>query len=67
MDWQEISALAVVALTMVLLVRSEIRRRQRARTRACGNDCGCTSEVLERIRVAGRDSLQEKPAERILL
>ncbi len=67
MDWQEISALAVVAVTAVLLVRQEIKSRRRARTRACGGECGCSSDVLDRIKAEARSSLQEKPAARSLL
>jgi hypothetical protein len=50
MDWQQLTSLAIVGATAFLLVRHEVKKRQRAKLRACGNDCGCTSEVLERIR-----------------
>ena len=56
MDWQQITSLLIVALTVVLLVRHEVKRRQRAATRACGHDCACTSDTLERIR---RESLPD--------
>jgi hypothetical protein len=41
MDWQQPASLAVVALAGFLFVRHEIRSRRRARSRACGSDCGC--------------------------
>jgi hypothetical protein len=50
MDWQQITSLAIVAASAFLLVRREVKKRQRAKLRACGNDCGCTSDVLERIK-----------------
>lgn len=49
-DWQQILSLLIVALTAFLLVRSEVKKRQRAKLRACGHDCGCSSDVLERIK-----------------
>ncbi len=42
MDWQQICSLAIVALTAVLLVRSEVKKRRRARLTGCSGDCGCT-------------------------
>ncbi len=42
MDWQQAVSLIVVAVTAVLLGRSEIRRRRRARNTPCGVDCGCS-------------------------
>lgn len=50
MDWQQIVSLVIVAVTFVLLFRSEVRRRRRARMRACGHDCGCSSRILEQIK-----------------
>jgi len=53
MDWQQLASLAVVVVTGVLLVRSEWRRRRRAKLRACGSDCGCeTSQSLELLKNA---------------
>lgn len=46
MDWQQPVSLAVVALTGVLFVRYEIRSRRRAKSRACGADCGCGAPGL---------------------
>ena len=46
MDWQQPVSLAVVALTGVLFVRYEIRSRRRAKSRACGADCGCGAPEL---------------------
>jgi len=43
MDWQQIVSLVIVALTFVLLLRSQIRKRKRAKNSACGGDCGCSS------------------------
>ncbi len=52
MDWQQLASLSVVAITVVLLVRSEWRRRQRAKLRACGSDCGCgTSQSSELLKI----------------
>jgi hypothetical protein len=56
MDWQQVTSLAIVALTAFLLVRAEVRKRQRTKLRACGGDCGCTSDVLERIRAEARQA-----------
>jgi len=39
MDWQQIVSLAIVALTAVLLVRSQIRARRRSTPDCCG-ECG---------------------------
>jgi len=50
MDWQQVASLVIVALTAVLLVRSEVRRRRGARLRACGHDCGCADRILEQIK-----------------
>jgi ABC-type nickel/cobalt efflux system permease component RcnA len=44
MDWQQPASLAIVALTGFFFIRREIRSRRRARTRACGSDCGCAGE-----------------------
>ena len=41
MDWQQIISLGIVALSAVLLVRTEIQKRKRARLTGCGHDCGC--------------------------
>ncbi len=38
MDWQEITALAIVALTAVLMLRCWRRSRKNA---GCGGGCGC--------------------------
>ncbi len=43
MNWQEIVSLAIVALTAVLLIRSQIAKRKRAKNSSCGGDCGCSS------------------------
>lgn len=56
MDWQQVASLIVVAVTAVLLVRSEVRRRRRARMRACGHDCGCSARMLEQIRAEAASS-----------
>ena len=60
MDWQQLASLAIVAVTGVLLVRSEWRRRQRIKLRACGSDCGCgTSQSLEPLRNASQSEREE--------
>ena len=41
MDWQQIAALSIVAVTAVLLIGREIRRRRRPLKRACGGGCDC--------------------------
>ena len=41
MDWQQPASLAIVAITGFFFIRREIRSRKRARSRACGSDCGC--------------------------
>lgn len=43
MEWQQLTSLVVVAVTAVLLVRSQIKQRRRAGLRACGSDCGCAN------------------------
>jgi len=50
MDWQQIASLGIVFISGVILLRSEVRKRRRARLRACGHDCGCSSSVIERIK-----------------
>lgn len=44
MDWQQIAALAIVAVTAALLVRSQVRRSRRGMPRAC-NGCRCGTIV----------------------
>ena len=41
MDLQQILSLGIVALSAVLLVRSEIQKRKRARLTGCAQECGC--------------------------
>jgi hypothetical protein len=50
-DWQQIVSLGIVALSAVLLVRSEIEKRKRAKLTGCGHDCGCgeSAPVSEEI------------------
>ncbi len=50
MDWQQITSLAIVTFTAVLLVRHEVRKHRRAKLRACGHDCGCSSRIHERLK-----------------
>lgn len=50
MDWQQMASLGIVLVTGVLLVRSEIGRRRRAKLRICGHDCGCSAASIERIK-----------------
>lgn len=49
MDWQQLISLVIVVLTLALLILYEVRKHQKATLRACGHDCDCSSEVLERI------------------
>ena len=44
MDWQQIASFAIVAVTIVLLIGSEIRRRRRPIKRACGGACDCSEK-----------------------
>jgi hypothetical protein len=44
MDWQQIASLAIVAVTTVLLIGREIRRRRRPLKRACGGGCDCAEK-----------------------
>lgn len=61
MDWQQLASLAVVAVTAILLVRSEWCRRQRAKLRACGSDCGCgTSQSLKPLKAASTSEQARK-------
>lgn len=43
MDWQQPAALALVAVTALLLLRGRALSRRRARSRACGSDCACST------------------------
>lgn len=49
-DWQQIAALAIVAVSAALLVRAQIVKRRRAKASPCGADCGC--EALKSIEEA---------------
>ncbi len=42
-NWQTWVALAVVALTVTLLIRSIVRKRGSN----CGSDCGCSGKELK--------------------
>ena len=66
MDWQQITSLLIVALTVVLLVRHEVAKRQRAKLRAGGNDCGCRSDTLERIRRESSPAVSRKNVRRAI-
>jgi hypothetical protein len=58
MDWQQVASLLVVAVTAVLLGRSEWRRRQLAKLRACGSNCGCSSSIaLKQFKVQANQNL----------
>ncbi|MBM2839958.1 MAG: hypothetical protein HW412_486 [Bacteroidetes bacterium] len=51
MDWQQVASLSIVAVTAILLVRHEVTRRRRAKVRACGGDCECSSSTaVERLK-----------------
>lgn len=41
MDWQEPAALAVVALTMIIMIATRVRRKRRGTGRACAKGCAC--------------------------
>jgi hypothetical protein len=45
MDWQQLSSLAIVAATAVLMVRRSIGTRRR-RAPGCGGNCGCAGLQL---------------------
>jgi hypothetical protein len=61
MDWQQVASLVVVALTAFLLVRAEIAKRQRAKLRACGHDCGCSSDALDKLKQQSILQTSNKP------
>lgn len=44
MEWQQIVAYVIVALTAALMARSQFRRLGRRRKRGCGGDC-CGTDV----------------------
>ena len=44
MDWQQVAAYVIVALTAALMARSQLRRLARRRKRGCGGDC-CGTDV----------------------
>ena len=51
MDWQQIASLSIVGVTAMLLGRHQWQKRQRARLRPCGGDCGCqSSRSLEELK-----------------
>lgn len=54
MDWQQVASLGLVAITAVLLVRHEVRKYRRAKLRACGQECGCSSRILEQLKAEAR-------------
>ncbi|GEM_PF-3280795 len=58
-DWQQITSLIIVAVTAFLLVRYEVKKRQQAKLRACGHDCGCSSDVLEKIKAETQPKFYE--------
>ncbi|MBI5471470.1 MAG: hypothetical protein HY961_03905 [Ignavibacteriae bacterium] len=60
MDWQQASSLVIVATTAVLLVRHQIAKRRRAKLKPCGGNCGCSSDVLERIRAESQPKFLEQ-------
>lgn len=41
MDWQTLTALAIVALSALLLLRALFKRAKRP---SCGSDCACGKE-----------------------
>lgn len=61
MDWQQVASLVVVALAAFLLVRSEIAKRQRAKLRVCGHDCGCSSAALDKLKQQAIQHTSGKP------
>ena len=63
MDWQQAASLAVVAATAFLLIRHEITKRRRSKLRACGHGCGCSSDVLERIKAESQPKIVQKNSE----
>jgi hypothetical protein len=48
MDWQEPVAIAVAASAALMLVRMQVQSYRRKHARACGNDCGCEGEGMDR-------------------
>jgi hypothetical protein len=45
MDWQQLSALTIVATTAALMIRRSIGRRKRI-PGGCGGNCGCAGLQL---------------------
>ena len=62
MDWQEVSALGVVAVTALLLIRHLFSRRNHS-TVGCGTSCACPAAAERR---AGGDTLNVDPQNNIL-
>ncbi len=52
MDWQQITSFVIVAVSAFLLVRSEIKKRQRAKKFPCSNseECGCSSTQVRTVK-----------------
>ncbi|MEO8167226.1 MAG: FeoB-associated Cys-rich membrane protein [bacterium] len=48
MDWQQVASFIIVALSALLLIRHEVKKRRNRRM--CGGDCGCSPDVLETIK-----------------
>jgi hypothetical protein len=71
MNWQEITALGVVSLTVALFILARVRARARAKRGAslCASDCGCGSPAqaalskAEPIRFSQRKSGRSEPAD----
>jgi hypothetical protein len=40
MDWQQLSAMAIVACTAMIMIRGAMRKRNRIHT-GCAGGCGC--------------------------
>ncbi len=48
MDWQQASALAIVALTAVLMVRGLVRKRRQGTMGHCCDGCSMNVDKVER-------------------
>ena len=50
MNWQELISLLIVGLTMILIIRSEIRKYRLRKILPCGGDCNCTALKIVRLK-----------------
>jgi len=49
MNWQELISLSIVGMTLILIIKSEIRKYRLRKTNPCGGDCNCTALKIDRL------------------